>query len=100
MMFWISPTLAVVSLLVIPAAAILTMLIAKRSQKQFAAQWEHTGTLNGHVEESHTGHPIVKSFGHQEDAIRRFDEENQRVYEASFKAQFISGIIMPTMNFL
>ncbi|MGZ6273211.1 MAG: ABC transporter ATP-binding protein [Candidatus Limnocylindrales bacterium] len=100
MMFWISPTLAVVSLLVIPAAAILTMAIAKRSQKQFAAQWEHTGTLNGHVEESHTGHPIVKSFGHQEDAIRRFDEENQRVYEASFKAQFISGIIMPTMNFL
>ena len=100
MMFWISPMLAVVSLLVIPAAAILTMQIAKRSQKQFAAQWEHTGTLNGHVEESHTGHSIVKSFGHQEDAIRRFDEENQRVFEASFKAQFISGIIMPTMNFL
>jgi ATP-binding cassette subfamily B multidrug efflux pump len=100
MMFWISPILAVISLLVIPAAAVTTMLIAKRSQSQFAAQWARTGTLNGHVEESHTGHAIVKAFGHQEDAIRRFDEENQLVYEASFKAQFISGIIMPTMNFI
>jgi ATP-binding cassette, subfamily B, multidrug efflux pump len=100
MMLWISPMLAVVSLLVLPAAAIVTMQIAKRSQKQFAAQWERTGTLNGHVEESHTGHPIVKSFGHQEDAIRKFDEMNAQVYEASFQAQFISGIIMPTMNLL
>ena len=100
MMFWISPLLAAISLLVIPAAAVSTMLIARRSQKQFAAQWEHTGTLNGHVEESHTGHAVVKIFGHQEDAIRRFDEENRRVYDASFKAQFISGIVMPTMGFI
>jgi ATP-binding cassette subfamily B protein len=100
MMFWISPLLAVISLLVIPVVAVSTMLIAKRSQKQFAAQWARTGTLNGHVEESHTGHPIVKVFGHQQDAIRRFDEENARVYDASFKAQFISGIIMPAMNFV
>ncbi len=100
MMFWISPTLAAISLLVLPVAAGLTMLIARRSQKQFAAQWQRTGVLNGQVEESHTGHMIVKSFGHQEDAIRRFDEENDRVYDASFKAQFISGIIQPTMNFV
>jgi ATP-binding cassette subfamily B protein len=100
MMFWISPLLAVISLLVIPVAAVATMVIARRSQKQFAAQWAHTGTLNGHVEESHTGHAVVKIFGHQEDAIRHFDEENQRVYEASFKAQFISGIVMPVMNFI
>jgi ATP-binding cassette subfamily B multidrug efflux pump len=76
------------------------MVIAKRSQKQFAEQWKHTGTLNGHVEESHTGHAIVKVFGHQRDAIEQFDRENALVYEASFKAQFISGIIMPTMNFV
>jgi ATP-binding cassette subfamily B multidrug efflux pump len=100
MMFWISPLLAGISLLVIPVAALATMMIARRSQKQFAQQWAHTGTLNGHVEESHTGHSIVKAFGHQEDAIRKFDEENARVYDASFKAQFISGIIMPTMNFI
>jgi ATP-binding cassette subfamily B multidrug efflux pump len=100
MMFWISPLLALISLLVLPIAAGLTMLIARRSQRQFAAQWERTGILNGQVEESHTGHMIVKSFGHQEDAIRHFDEENERVYQASFKAQFISGIIQPTMNFV
>jgi ATP-binding cassette subfamily B protein len=100
MMFWISPLLAVISLLVLPAAAIATMFIARRSQKQFADQWARTGTLNGLVEESHTGHAIVKVFGHQEDAIREFDEQNQHVYEASFKAQFISGIVMPTMNFI
>jgi ATP-binding cassette subfamily B protein len=100
MMFWISPMLAVISLLVLPTAAILTMLIARQSQKQFAAQWKMTGVLNGHVEESHTGHSVVKVFGHQEDAIRRFDEENQQVYDASFKAQFISGLIMPVMTFV
>jgi len=92
--------LAVISLLVLPTAAILTMLIARQSQKQFAAQWKMTGVLNGHVEESHTGHSVVKVFGHQEDAIRRFDEENQQVYDASFKAQFISGLIMPVMTFV
>jgi ATP-binding cassette, subfamily B, multidrug efflux pump len=100
MMFWISPMLAVISLLVLPTAAVLTMLIARQSQKQFTAQWTRTGVLNGRVEESHTGHSIVKVFGHQEDAIRQFDEENQLVYEASFKAQFISGLIMPVMTFV
>ncbi len=100
MMFWISPMLAVISLLVLPTAAILTMIIARQSQKQFTDQWTRTGVLNGQVEESHTGHSIVKVFGHQEDAIRQFDEENQLVYEASFKAQFISGLIMPVMTFV
>jgi ATP-binding cassette subfamily B protein len=100
MMFWISPILALISLLVIPLAAGSTMLIARRSQKEFAAQWARTGTLNAHVEESHTGHSIVKVFGHQEDAIRKFDEENEGVFRASFRAQFISGIIQPTMNFI
>jgi ATP-binding cassette subfamily B multidrug efflux pump len=100
MMIWISPILAAISLLVLPAAAISTMLIARRSQKQFASMWERTGVLNGQVEESHTGHSIVKVFGHQEDTIRTFDEENERLYEASFRAHFISGIVMPTMSFI
>ena len=100
MMFWISPMLAGISLLVIPIAAGSTMFIAKRSQKEFAIQWAKTGELNAHVEESHTGHAIVKVFGHQEDAIRRFDEQNVAVYRASFRAQFISGIIQPTMAFI
>ena len=100
MMFWISPMLALVCLLVIPLAAGSTMLIARRSQKQFAAQWQRTGVLNAHVEESHTGHAIVKVFGHEEDAIRQFDEQNERVFRASFRAQFISGIIQPVMGFI
>lgn len=100
MMIWISPILAAISLLVLPTAAISTMLIARRSQKQFASMWERTGVLNGQVEESHTGHSIVKIFGHQEDTIRRFDEENESLYDASFRAQFISGIVMPTMSFI
>jgi ATP-binding cassette subfamily B protein len=100
MMLWISPLLAVISLLVVPVSVVVTMLIAKRSQKQFAIQWERTGTLNGHVEETHTGHNVVKVFGHQREAVERFDEENEKLYEASFQAQFISGIIMPVMTFV
>jgi len=100
MMFWISPLLAVVSLLALPASVFSAMMIAKRSQKQFTAQWKHTGDLNGHVEEMFSGHAIVKVFGHQEEAIAIFDEQNEQLYQASFKAQFISGIIMPTMNFI
>jgi ATP-binding cassette subfamily B multidrug efflux pump len=100
MMLSISPLLAVISLLVLPLAMGITVTIAKRSQKQFALQWEHTGDLNGHVEEMHTGHSVVKMFGRQKEAIDVFLERNQKLYESSFRAQFISGIIMPSMNFL
>jgi ATP-binding cassette subfamily B multidrug efflux pump len=100
MMFWISPLLAVICLVTVPLSIAITMTIAKRSQKQFALQWAHTGTLTGHVEETFTGHTIVKIFGRQQEAIARFDEENERLYRASFKAQFISGIIMPMMMFV
>ena len=100
MMFIISPLLAAISVLVIPLALLSTVQIAKRSQKQFALQWEQTGDLNGHVEEMHTGHSIVKIFGRQKEAIEVFDERNSKLYDSSFKAQFISGIIQPVMNFL
>jgi len=100
MMFWISPILAAISLLVLPIALVGTMQVAKRSQKQFTAQWKHTGDLNGHIEEMHTGHAIVKMFGRQEEAIEVFEDRNAKLYEASFKAQFISGIIQPMMNFV
>ncbi|HZL04816.1 MAG TPA: ABC transporter ATP-binding protein [Coriobacteriia bacterium] len=100
MMFWISPLLAVISLLVIPASVLVTMFIAKRSQKQFAAQWERTGVLNGHVEEMFTGHSVVKVFGHQDEAVEVFDRENERLYDASFRAQFISGTIQPSLGWL
>jgi ATP-binding cassette subfamily B protein len=86
-----------VSLLAVPASFAVTILIIGRSQRQFVAQWASTGALNGHVEEMHTGHAIVKAFGRQREAIATFEAENQRLYEASYKAQFISGIIQPAM---
>jgi ATP-binding cassette subfamily B multidrug efflux pump len=100
MMLTISPLLAFVSLLVVPASVVVTMLIASRSQKQFAAQWERTGTLNGHVEEMHTGHAIVKLFGRQEEAVAEFDRRNEELYEASYRAQFLSGMIQPAISFI
>ncbi len=99
-MFWMSPLLALVSLLTVPLSFVVTMAIAKRSQKQFASQWEWTGALNGHVEQMYTGHELVKVFGHSGKAVAEFDELNERMYSASFKAQFISGIIQPAMMFI
>jgi ATP-binding cassette subfamily B protein len=100
MMLTISPILAAVSLLAVPLSLVVTVLIASRSQGQFVKQWASTGTLNGHVEEMHTGHAIVKVFGRQHEAIETFDAENRRLYDASYRAQFISGIIQPAMNFI
>ena len=100
MILTLSPLLTLFSVLVLPVAAITTAVIARRSQREFAEQWERTGTLTGQVEEVHTGHTIVKVFGHQDDAIRTFDDENEHLYQASFRAQFISGIIQPTMGFI
>ncbi len=100
MMLTISPLLAAISLLAVPASLVVTVVIASRSQKQFIAQWEQTGSLNGHVEEMHTGHAIVKLFGRQEEAIAEFDSRNEALYQASFKAQFISGMIQPAMTFI
>jgi ATP-binding cassette subfamily B protein len=100
MMLTISPVLSIIALLSVPASFIVTILIAKRSQKQFAAQWQVTGALSAHVEEIHSGHTIVKVFGRQQEAIERFDEQNAALYEASYRAQFISGLIQPSMNII
>jgi ATP-binding cassette subfamily B multidrug efflux pump len=100
MMFWISPLLAGISLLVVPLSFIVTMIIAKRSQPHFISQWKWTGRLNGHVEEMTTGHDIVKMYNRQDWAIEEFEQANDALYQASFRAQFISGIIQPTMMFI
>jgi ATP-binding cassette subfamily B multidrug efflux pump len=100
MMLWISPLLAVISLLTVPLSIVVTVFVAKRSQIQFARQWAQTGKLNGHVEEMHTGHSIVKAFGRQEAAIATFDEENEQLFQASYRAQFLSGTIQPAMQFI
>ncbi|MGZ0711266.1 ABC transporter ATP-binding protein (plasmid) [Coraliomargarita sp. W4R53] len=100
MMFIISPLLAVIALVTIPLTIVITVLVAKRSQKLFVAQWKNTGVLNARVEETFSGHAVVKVFGHQKEAEEAFREENEELYRASFGAQFISGIIMPAMMFI
>jgi len=99
-MVWISLLLAVVALVTVPLSILVTVLVARRSQKQFAAQWARTGTLNGHVEQMHTGHALVQVFGRRRKAIEDFNQQNQALYEASFRAQFLSGIIQPAIAFL
>ena len=100
MMFWISPLLAVISLVVVPLTVAVTLVIGRQSQRQFAAQWKWTGSLNGHVEEMHTGHMLVQVFGQSRNAQEAFDSQNGKLYESSFKAQFLSGIIQPAMQLL
>jgi ABC-type multidrug transport system fused ATPase/permease subunit len=100
MMFWISPLLAAVSVITIPLAVVVTFVIARRSQTQFARQWARTGTLNGLVEETHTGHALVAAFGRRGPMMDEFGRQNERLYDASFRAQFLSGVIMPAVQFL
>ncbi|MDT4913880.1 MAG: ATP-binding cassette, subfamily multidrug efflux pump [Pseudonocardiales bacterium] len=100
MMFVISPLLALIALITIPVSVFVTKTIAKRSQGQFVAQWRHTGRLNGHIEESFTGHELVKVFGRQREVEEAFAEHNDALFKASFGAQFVSGLIMPSMMFI
>jgi ATP-binding cassette, subfamily B, multidrug efflux pump len=100
MMFVISPALALIALVTIPVAIGVTALIGRRSQKLFIQQWKSTGELNGHIEEAFTGQSLVKVFGRQGEVEAVFAERNSTLYKASFGAQFVSGLIMPTMFFL
>ncbi|GAA4377137.1 ABC transporter ATP-binding protein [Nocardioides caricicola] len=100
MMFWISPLLALVALVTVPMSLLVTAQIMKRSQGQFVAQWRRTGALNAHVEESFSGHALVKVFGRQEEVEAKFAEENDELAKVSFGAQFVSGLIMPSMMFI
>ncbi|PZG20977.1 multidrug ABC transporter ATP-binding protein [Micromonospora craterilacus] len=100
MMFWISPLLALVALVAVPLSVVVTGQIAKRSQRKFIAQWAHTGELNGQIEEAFTGHELVKVFGRQREVEAAFHAKNEELFQASFGAQFISGIIMPAMFFI
>ena len=97
LMFVISWQLALVALVTIPLSMWTIKLITKRSRVKFVDQWRHTGALNALVEESFTGHNIVKAFGRQGEVEARFRTTNEALYEASFGASFIAGSIMPTM---
>ena len=100
MMLTISPLLTGVTLITLPVSVISTIFIAKYSQKYFSSQQKVIGEINGHVEEMFTGHKIVKAFGLEEKSTVKFNSLTDRLYEHAFKAQFLSGIIFPLMNFI
>lgn len=100
MMFYVSWVLALVALVTIPVAMSLVMVIGKRSQKLFAKTWKSTGELNSQIEEAYTGHELVTVFGRRREIAEQFRAKNAELFEASFGAQFISGIIMPVMFFV
>jgi ATP-binding cassette subfamily B protein len=99
-MFWISPLLALVALITVPISMVVTKAVMGRSQGMFIDQWRRTGKLNAHVEETFSGHALVKVFGRQHEVEEVFARENEELYKASFGAQFVSGLIMPVMMFI
>ncbi|WP_104173571.1 ABC transporter ATP-binding protein [Arthrobacter sp. Y81] len=100
MMFIVSWQLALIALVALPLSGVAAGIIGSRSQKLFAAQWKNTGQLNGQIEESFSGHDLVRVFGRDADILESFDERNEALYKASFGAQFVSGMIMPVMQFV
>jgi ATP-binding cassette subfamily B multidrug efflux pump len=100
MMLWISPLLALVALVTVPASLYVTRAIMARSQGQFIAQWRRTGVLNAQIEEAFSGHALVSVYGRRAEVERAFEEENEELFKVSFGAQFVSSLIMPAMMFL
>lgn len=100
MMLTISPLLTLIVLLTLPLSFLVIKAIAGKSQGYFIGQQKNLGELNGHVEEMYTGHQIVKAYGHERKAVEKFDAINDRLYDAGWRAQFVSGIMMPLMSFI
>ena len=96
----ISPLMTVVALLILPISMGMISVIVKHSQKYFKNQQEYLGHVNGQVEEVYGGHNIVKAFNKEEDVIRAFDEDNEMLYQSAWKSQFLSGMMMPIMQFV
>ena len=100
MMLALSPILAIIAIITVPLSISTMNRLARRSKQKFIAQWSHTGALNGLIEETFTGHAIVKTFGRQRSVEERFAKTNEKLYEAGFGAQFISGSMQPAMMFV
>ena len=100
MMLTISWILTLVIVLTLPLSIVIVARIAKRSQKFFMKQQMALGALNGHVAEMYGGHTIVTAFGHEKKSVATFDKLNENYYDGAWRAQFVSGIIMPTMMFV
>ena len=98
MMLYINWLMTLIALIVIPLSAVLVAVIVKRSQKYFRAQQENLGKINSQVEETFSGHVVVRAFNREDRAVERFMEDNDALYESAWKSQFLSGIMMPLMN--
>lgn len=100
MMIWISKVMTFATILLLPLAGVLISMVVKKSQKYFKMQQEILGNVNGKVEEVYSGHNIVKAFNCEEDAICEFNKLNDKLYHSAWKSQFLSGMMMPIMNFI
>jgi ATP-binding cassette subfamily B multidrug efflux pump len=100
MMFTISPLLAVVALSTVPVSIFGMRAVARRSRPKFISQWKSTGLLNSQIEETFTGHAVVKAFGRQREVEQRFRDTNDELYESSFGAQFMSSLMQPLTMFM
>jgi ATP-binding cassette subfamily B multidrug efflux pump len=96
-MFWISWLLALIALITVPLSMTVARVVARKAKPNFVQQWKTTAQLNGHIEEMFTGHTLVKVFGRQQESAQTFDEHNEKLFDASFKGQFVSGSMMPLM---
>ena len=100
MMFIVSWQLALIALIALPLSGIIAGVVGVRAQKLFVAQWKHTGDLNGHIEESFTGHELVRIFNRDAEMLEEFDRRNEGLFGAAYRAQALSGTIMPAMQFV
>jgi ATP-binding cassette, subfamily B, multidrug efflux pump len=100
MMFTINWAMTLVALMIVPLSMIVVGLIVKQSQKFFKQQQDYLGHVNGHVEEMYGGHVVMKAFNGEAESIRKFDESNNTLYDAAWKSQFLSGLMMPIMTFI
>ena len=100
MMLSINPLMTLITVFILPVSAVLVMVVVKRSQKYFQAQQDTLGAINGQVEETFSGHAVVKAFGQEDATVERFNATNGRLYESAWKSQFISGLMQPIMNFV
>lgn len=100
MMISISWQMTIIALLVLPLSGVFVAIIMKKSQDYFVKQQEYLGHLNGHIEETYSGHVVVKAFNGEQDALQTFQKSNEELYDSTWKGQFLSGLLMPIINFI
>ena len=100
MMMTISPLMTLIALVILPISAFLISVVVKHSQKYFKAQQEYLGDINGTIEESYSGHTIIKAFNREEKVNNDFQETNAKLYSSAWRSQFLSGLMQPIMTFV